>query len=67
MSKVAKVSAEKLIEDRQGIEKLIKEFKDIDLLSKDQVCVTSLICSEFLRKLMHFGQLYRSIKYGQLI
>jgi hypothetical protein len=56
MSKVAKVSAEKLIEDRQGIEKLIKEFKDIDLLSKDQVCVTSLICSEFLRKLMHFGQ-----------
>lgn len=37
MSKVGKITAEKLIEDRQGIEKLLKEFKDIDLLGKDQV------------------------------
>jgi hypothetical protein len=36
MSKIAKITAEKLIEDRQGIEKLIKEFKDVDLLEKDQ-------------------------------
>lgn len=36
MSKASKITAEKLIEDRQGIDKLIKEFKDIDLLVKDQ-------------------------------
>ena len=37
MSKAGKITAEKLLEDRMGIEKLIKEFKDIDLLNKDQV------------------------------
>jgi hypothetical protein len=36
MSKTTKITAEKLIEDRQGIDKLIKEFKDVDLLGKDQ-------------------------------
>jgi hypothetical protein len=36
MSKASKITAEKLIEDRQGIDKLIKEFKEIDLLGKDQ-------------------------------
>jgi len=35
MSKIAKITAEKLIEDRQGIEKLIKEFKDFDLQGND--------------------------------
>ncbi len=37
MSKLGKITAEKLIEDRQGIEKLVKDFRDVDLLGKDQV------------------------------
>ena len=53
MSKTTKITAEKLIEDRQGIDKLIKEFKDVDLLGKDQEM-------EAFRSVIHKYQLWAS-------
>lgn len=50
MSK-SKITAEKLIEDRQGIDKLIREFKDFDLLGKDQEI-------EAFRSVIHKYQLW---------
>jgi hypothetical protein len=53
MSKTTKITGEKLIEDRQGIDKLIKEFNDVDLLGKDQEM-------EAFRSVIHKYQLWAS-------